>query len=77
MSSSPGGVSPPAPAANDSGDVATCGSQRQCPKNHRKGNRREAKFEGKCADIKNSVYNVISSKDTFAKTTREIAEYVG
>jgi hypothetical protein len=44
-------------------------------KNCRTG--RESKFEGKCADIKTSVYDVMSGKDTFAKTTQEIAEYVG
>jgi hypothetical protein len=30
-----------------------------------------------CDAIKNSVYNVVSGRDTFARTTREIAEYVG
>jgi hypothetical protein len=33
--------------------------------------------ERKCSDLKNSVYDVVTGKDTFAKTTREIAEYVG
>ena len=28
-------------------------------------------------DIKHSVYDVVSGKDTFAKTTQEIAEYIG
>ena len=74
MSSSPGGGSPPAPAANDAGNAASGGGQKKKKKN-RFG--RESKFEGKCADIKNSVYDVVSGKDTFAKTTREIAEYVG
>ena len=48
-----------------------------CCYKHRRGGNREAKFEGKCSEIKNSVYDVVSGKDTFAKTTREIAEYVG
>ena len=33
------------------------------------------KFEGKCAKIKMSIYDVVSGKDTFAKTMREITEY--
>jgi hypothetical protein len=31
------------------------------------------KFEGKCSDLKGSVYDVVSGKDSFAKTTREIS----
>jgi hypothetical protein len=74
MSSSPGGASPPAPAANDSSNTTSSGGQWRNKKNRRTG--RESKFEGKCADIKSSVYDVVSGKDTFAKTTREITEYV-
>jgi hypothetical protein len=38
---------------------------------------RESNFTGKCEDLKNNTYDVIAGKDTFLKTTREIAEYVG
>jgi hypothetical protein len=38
---------------------------------------RESKFEGKCSELKASIYDVVTGKDTFAKTTREIAKYVG
>jgi hypothetical protein len=76
MSSNPSGASPPEPATSDGSDVASRGGQRRRNKSRRAGNR-EPKFEGKCADIKTSVYDVVSGKDTFAKTTREIAEYVG
>jgi hypothetical protein len=76
MPSNPSGASPPAAAAGDGGDATSRGGQRRRNKN-RQGVNREPKFEGKCSEIKNSIYEVISGKDTFAKTTREIAEYVG
>jgi hypothetical protein len=38
---------------------------------------RESKFEGKCPELKKSVYDVVTGKDTFVQTTREIAKYVG
>ena len=44
--------------------------------NHCSGNQ-ETKFEGKCTKIKNSIYDVVSGKDTFVKTTEEIAKYAG
>jgi hypothetical protein len=37
----------------------------------------ESKFEWKCADLKESVYDIITHKDTFMKMTRQITEYVG
>ena len=78
MSSNPSGTSPPAAAAGEGGDATSRGGQRRRNKNRSSGNRRaESKFEGKCSEIKTSVYDVVSGKDTFAKTTREIAEYVG
>jgi hypothetical protein len=33
-------------------------------------------FQGKIVELKNAVYNVGIDKDTFAKTTQEVAEYV-
>jgi hypothetical protein len=78
MSSNPSGTSPPAAATGDGGDATSRGGQRRKNKNHNSGNRRaESKFEGKCSKIKTSVYDVVSGKDTFAKMTREITEYVG
>jgi len=76
MSSNPEEASPPARNAEAGSANASRGDQRRRRGNRRSGNR-EVKFEGKCTEIKNSVYDVISAKDTFAKTTREIAEYVG
>ena len=38
---------------------------------------RATRFEGSCEDLKGSVYDVTAGKDTFLKTTRKIAEYVG
>jgi hypothetical protein len=75
MSSNPGGASPSADNASDNGNANSQGDQCRHNRNHRSGNR-EPKFEGKCSEIKNSVYDMLSGKDTFAKTTREIAEYV-
>jgi hypothetical protein len=77
MSSNPGGASPPAGTAGDSGNATSSRTDQRRRNKHRRGGNREAKFEGKCTEIKNSVYDVVSGKDTFAKTTREIAEYVG
>ena len=34
-------------------------------------------FQGKCADLKSAVYDVTAGRDTFTKTARDIAEYVG
>jgi hypothetical protein len=76
---SSGGTNPSGAAngevGEDAGDTSSRGSQRRRNKNRRAN--REQKFEGKCANLKNSVYDVVTGKDTFAKTTREIAEYVG
>jgi hypothetical protein len=38
-----------------------------------------SKFEGKCIELKGFIYDSLDSRqaDIFAKTTREIAEYVG
>jgi hypothetical protein len=54
-------------AGEDAGDTSSRGSQRRRNKNCRAN--REQKFEGKCANLKNSVYDVVTGKDTFAKTT--------
>jgi hypothetical protein len=78
MSSNPSGTSPPAAATGEGGDATSRGGQRRQNKNRSSGNRRaESKFKGKCSEIKTSLYDVVSGKDTFAKMTREIAEYVG
>jgi hypothetical protein len=52
----------------------------QCHRGNNKNRRanRETKLEGKCSELnKGSVYDVVSGKDSFAKTTREIAKCVG
>jgi hypothetical protein len=77
MSNNPSGTSPPAAAAGNGGDAASRGGQRRGNKNRSGANQVEPKFEGKRSEIKSPVYDVISGKDTLAKTTREIAEYVG
>ena len=75
MSSNPGSGSPPAANTSEGSGNTPRSDQRHRNRNRRNTNR-ETKFEGKCAEIKTSVYDVVSGKDTFAKTTREIAEYV-
>ena len=60
-------------------------SERQFPANdgkhkrrhkNRRGGTREGKFEGDCPALKGHTYDVMAGGDTFAKTTRKIAEYV-
>ena len=46
------------------------------PNQRRQGNR-HSRFEGECDDLKGAVYDVAAGRDTFMKTTRSIAEYVG
>jgi hypothetical protein len=43
----------------------------------RRNNTSTPRFKGSCEDLKGSVYDVTAGKDTFLKTTRKIAEYVG
>ncbi len=40
------------------------------------GGKKEAPFTGKSDQLKHLVYDVVTGKETFLKTTREIAEYV-
>jgi hypothetical protein len=39
----------------------------------------QPKFEGKCTDLKGHIYDYSNARqaDLYAKTTKEIAEYVG
>ena len=45
--------------------------------NQRRQGNRHSRFEGECDDLKGAVYDVAAGRDTFMKTTRSIAEYVG
>ena len=45
--------------------------------NQRRQENRHSRFEGECDDLKGAVYDVAAGRDTFMKTTRSIAEYVG
>ena len=67
----------PAGQNADQGVSNASPNDRRNNRNRNKRAPREGKFVGKCADIEGFVYDVVSSKDTFQKTTREIAEYVG
>jgi len=42
----------------------------------KKNHQRQQAFSGKCDEIRDSIYGVIAGSDTFAQTTREIAEFV-
>jgi hypothetical protein len=74
--SSGGAANPPGGAAAAAADDPGGWSQRRKANKNRRVNC-ESKFEGKCPELKKSVYDVVTGKDTFVKTTREIAEYVG
>jgi hypothetical protein len=52
-------------------------SNRHNNRSRRNATPRETRFEGSCEDLKGSVYDVTTGKDTFLKTTQKIAEYVG
>lgn len=53
--------------------------QAQRPVNKSNNAPRQPKFEGKCDDLKGHIYDCSDSRqaDQFAKTTKEVAEYVG
>jgi hypothetical protein len=73
---SSGGSNPPGAARGANNSPGNANAQgNQCCHNSNKNRRpnREMKFEGKCSDLKGSVYDVVSGKDSFAKTTREIS----
>ena len=46
-------------------------------RNHNRfGGKREPRFEGKCEELKDSVCDMVTRKDTFTKTMWDIAEHV-
>jgi hypothetical protein len=58
--------------------TSTNGNTESRRRSERRGHRDGGKFEGKCVNLKSSTYNVTGAgRDTFIKTTREIAEYIG
>ena len=70
--------------ATQSGDAAgTPSSRPKGNKGHRKDrrhntSRRPNKFKGKCEDLKDYIYEISSTGgNSFTKTNREVAEYVG
>jgi len=52
-------------------------NQRNCNDQLRRNQVQEVAFEGECDNLKGQMYNVVSGKDKFCKTTRKIAEYIG
>jgi hypothetical protein len=64
---------------NPSAESGSGGGQSNNSRNSSRRNQtpKESRFEGSCDDLKASVYDVTAGKDTFLKTTRKIAEYVG
>jgi hypothetical protein len=82
MSTNSGGADAPAADAAPSDNRAQAGQQgsnrrgRRNRSNNRTHSRHEI-FKGKCEDLKGAIYDVnTSSTDTFAKTNKEVAEYV-
>jgi hypothetical protein len=82
MSTNSGGADAPAADAAPSDNRAQAGQQgsnrrgRRNRRNNRTHSRHE-KFKGKCEDLKGAIYDVnTSGTDTFAKTNKEVAEYV-
>jgi hypothetical protein len=82
MSTNSGGVDAPAADAAPSDNRAQAGQQGSNHRGHRnrRNNRthsRHEKFKGKCEDLKGAIYDVnTSGTDTFAKTNKEVTEYV-
>jgi hypothetical protein len=73
--SSAGGKTPPeVERGTSTGQSNQCNN---CNRRHNTSTQRETRFERSCEDLKGSVYDVTAGKDTFLKTTRKIAEYVG
>ena len=72
--SSEGGETPSERERGTSGDGQ---SNRRNNRGRRNATPRETRFEGSYEDLKGSIYDVTAGKDTFLKTTRKIAEYVG
>jgi hypothetical protein len=74
-SNSEGGNNPSAESGSGGGQS----NRRNNSRNSSRSNQTllESRFEGSCDDLKASVYDVTAGKDTFLKTTRKIAEYVG
>jgi hypothetical protein len=73
-SNSEGGTNPSAESGSGGGQSNRRNSNRHPRRNQ---TRRETRFEGSCDDVKASIYDVTAGKDTFLKTTRKVAEYVG
>ena len=86
MGEKPGesGNKPPDRGGRDEGEKTGTGYKGSRPWPTRRGAFRkpvvqQAKFEGKCAELKGCIYDCTDSKqaDVFTKTTKEIANYVG
>jgi hypothetical protein len=74
--SSTGGETPPEVERGTSTGQSNQRSN-NCSRRNNTSTQRGTRFEGSCEDLKGSVYDVTAGKDTFLKTTRKIAEYVG
>ena len=83
MSSNPANVTPRESTKDGKGKEYTSGaSNKKGVFHYRQANHvilKQAKFEGKCDEIKGHIYDCSHAKqaDQFTKTTKEISEYVG
>jgi hypothetical protein len=72
---STGGETPP--EVERSTSTGQSNQRNNCNRRNNTSTPRETRFEGSCEDLKGSVYDVTAGKNTFLKTMRKIAEYVG
>ena len=82
--SSPGDATPSQSNVNANPDQIYSGvprRNRRGGRNHKPGGPRLERFEGKCEALKGHIYDIargsLRQGETFQKTTREIAEYIG
>jgi hypothetical protein len=74
-----GGLNPPGATGGTAEAVGNANVQgnQHCHRNKNHRAEHETKFEGKCQELKGSVYDMVSGNDRFMKTTRDISKYVG
>ncbi len=64
-------------AGDEDDNNQTSAPRRQRDRGKRGPSYREGAFRGRCDELKGAVYDIVAGKESFLRTTREIAEYVG
>lgn len=65
---------------NTGEEIPADGNKEKRRKNRNRNGRgpaREGRFEGRCIHLKGYIYDVVTGRGTYQKTTKEIAEYIG